>query len=582
MKKGVSFLLALSLLLGLTACGGKEKDAWDAGPIYSAETLDYTSEQLRVLGGCAIGDSFYLMDTTAERLASGLTMRDVDRLQRVSPEDGAAQPLPAYQTADASEAQRKFIWSSVLRLGADETLCQTMKLSNTTYDLPEDFDEENGDWNPYTTKNWQGWVLRRLDTEGRELFRFEEETVSLEDRLEIGSISDLMMDGDGEIAVIGETGVAVLNMDGALRFTLPVEEPEFLNCSYRLILMGDGGVGMAECAAEGGRCYIRLRTINKETRDWGKKYLLPDLGGVFDGAGDVLFYYLAGDEMRAWKEDTQDAGKGETVLNWVNLGIDASQVSTFAAEDGGRLLALIEERDAFGFADSIDGEQELLLLTATEKPDRKVLTYASLGILNDERAAILEFNRTNPDYQIVVKDYADYSPNASREDAIMRLATEIGAGKIPDILVIEDMPVEQWGASGLLEDLWPWIDKDPDISREDLMERVLQAMEMDGKLYDISDTFYMDTVLGPKDIVGEQMTWTPEEMEAALAKMPEGCIGIDMGGVELLLNILCLDWGQFVDWEKGACSFDSEDFKSLLKFCGQYPQSVPDRFNISP
>ena len=37
----------------------------------------------------------------------------------------------------------------------------------------------------------------------------------------------------------------------------------------------------------------------------------------------------------------------------------------------------------------------------------------------------------------------------------------------------------QWGAKGLLEDLWPWIDKDPEISREDLMVRVLEAAEID-------------------------------------------------------------------------------------------------------
>ena len=41
MKKGVSFLLALSLLLGLTACGGKEKDAWDGGLVYLSEPVDY-------------------------------------------------------------------------------------------------------------------------------------------------------------------------------------------------------------------------------------------------------------------------------------------------------------------------------------------------------------------------------------------------------------------------------------------------------------------------------------------------------------------------------------------------------------
>lgn len=574
-KRSLALLLTLAMALGLTACGGKEEEAWDGGPVYMAEALDYTSEQLRIMSGCAVGDSFYLVDIAPEKLASGPTRRDVDRIQRISLEDGAAQPLPAYQMADTSEAQRKYILSSVLRPGTDGTLWQTMKLANATYALPEGFDEENGDWEPYKTKNWQGWVLRRLDTEGRELFRFEEEAAALESRLGIGRISDLLMDGDGEIAAIGEKGAAVLSMDGALRFTLPVEEPEFINYPPRLILMGDGGVGMAEYAVEGDSHHIRLQTIDKDARSWGRKYLAPAFGGVFDGTGDVLFYYLAGDELRTWREDTQDAGKGETVLNWANVGINAKHVSIFAAADGGRLLTVTEDRGEFDFDTGVDGEQELFLLTAAEKPDRKTLTYATLGIQNNvERAAILAFNRTNPDYQIVVKDYTDYSPNASREDAIMRLAAEIGAGKAPDILATENMPVEQWGASGLLEDLWPWIDQDPDISREDLMERVFEAMEVDGKLYEVTDSFRFWTLMGAKELVGDRMSWTPADMETALAKLPEGSIGIDEGGTALLLNILNLDWSQYVDWGSGTCSFDSEEFRDLLEFCGGFPESA--------
>ena len=577
MKKSISLLLALVIVLGLTACGrNTEEDDRDNSEVYLSEPVDYAADMDRVKGACAVGDTVYFSGIATTKLVSGQTRQDVDRLLRIPKEGDAAEALPGYQPVDASEAQRKFIATLTLRLGTDETLWQTARISNMRFALPEGFDEEHEDWNPYKTGSSQNLVLRCLDKDGRELFRFEEETAVLEERLGIGRISDLVMGGDGEIAALGETGIAVLSMEGAVRFTLPMEEPEIVNYPPRLILLGDGSVGMAEFVPEGNDAYIQLQIINKETRDLRKKYLLPAFGGVFDGAGDVLFYYLAGDELRAWKEETQDAGEGETIINWVNVGADATQLTHFAAADGGRLIAVTEDKGELYFASSAEGEQELLLLTEAES-DRKTLTYATLGLWGDDRKAILEFNRANPEYQIVVKDYTDYSPNGSREDAIMRLATEIGAGKVPDLLVIEDMPVEQWAAAGLLEDLWPWIDQDPDIGREDLMERVFQALEIGGKLYEISDTFSMSTVFGRKDVVGDRMTWTPEDMEAALAKMPEGCIGIDEGGVELLLNMLCLDWGQFVDWEKGTCSFDSDVFKSLLAFCGRFPESMSGR-----
>ena len=42
-KRSLALLLTLAMALGLTACGGKEEEAWDGGPVYMAEALDYTS-----------------------------------------------------------------------------------------------------------------------------------------------------------------------------------------------------------------------------------------------------------------------------------------------------------------------------------------------------------------------------------------------------------------------------------------------------------------------------------------------------------------------------------------------------------
>ena len=130
----------------------------------------------------------------------------------------------------------------------------------------------------------------------------------------------------------------------------------------------------------------------------------------------------------------------------------------------------------------------------------------------------------------------------------------------------------QWGAKGLLEDLWPWIDKDPEISREDLMVRVLEAAEIDGKLYEVTDSFQIRTIAGARSVVGDRYTWTPEDMWEALEKLPEGCIPMRAKSQsEVLLDLLQMDWSRFVDWKKGSCRFDSKEFRELLAFCGSVP-----------
>ncbi len=48
----------------------------------------------------------------------------------------------------------------------------------------------------------------------------------------------------------------------------------------------------------------------------------------------------------------------------------------------------------------------------------------------------------------------------------------------------------------------------------------------------------------------------------------------DRSGV--LLGLMQMDWDRFVDWEKGNCRFDSEEFRELLEFCGSFPAAGSD------
>ena len=54
-----------------------------------------------------------------------------------------------------------------------------------------------------------------------------------------------------------------------------------------------------------------------------------------------------------------------------------------------------------------------------------MLTYAAFNLDSTERAAILEFNQTNPEYMITVTDYGQ-SGNGDASGGMTRLLTEIG------------------------------------------------------------------------------------------------------------------------------------------------------------
>ena len=198
-----------------------------------------------------------------------------------------------------------------------------------------------------------------------------------------------------------------------------------------------------------------------------------------------------------------------------------------------------------------------------------------MNLSSSDRSRIAEFNRNSDKYRIEVTDYAKYNTDDDPTGGMSRLSTEIIAGTIPDILSTSGMPLEQMGARGLLEDLWPYIDGDTELGgREALMTRVFDAAsDREGHLYQVFSFFYINTALGASSAVGDRMRWTVADLEDALANMPEGCaIFSDRDTAPRVLNdILRRNLTDFVNWETGECSFDNDEFRSLLQFCARFP-----------
>ena len=74
----------------------------------------------------------------------------------------------------------------------------------------------------------------------------------------------------------------------------------------------------------------------------------------------------------------------------------------------------------------------------------------------------------------------------------------------------------RFGAMGMLEDLWPYIENDPDLGREAVMDRVLECAEQDGKLYTVFNSFGINTVVGSTAVVGDRTSWTLDDLRTAL------------------------------------------------------------------
>lgn len=232
----------------------------------------------------------------------------------------------------------------------------------------------------------------------------------------------------------------------------------------------------------------------------------------------------------------------------------------------------------------------LLLLTACQdvaadgnstapSPIPATLTYATLSADSVDWDSIRIFNKTHPAIQIEVKDYSVYNEGeGSMHRGLERLLAEMTSGQIPDIFdfgggsdSLGRLPYQQLVKKGYLEDLWPYIEKDPDLGRERLMEAPLKAAEVNGGLYMVFEKVWINTVLGPERLVGNRYSWTLDQLMDTFASMPEGATILQYFCDKKDIFRLSANVDNYIDWVTGQCNFDCDSFRSVLEFSNSFP-----------
>ncbi|MEG1661688.1 MAG: extracellular solute-binding protein, partial [Clostridiales bacterium] len=258
------------------------------------------------------------------------------------------------------------------------------------------------------------------------------------------------------------------------------------------------------------------------------------------------------------------------LVNWINSDIDSDKLGNIMILPDGRVLCVSHNYGMNG-----NSKSEFIILTKTDsaqiKPKTK-LTLATMWMSSELRGAVLQFNKTNQDYRIEVQDYSEFNTKDDYEAGRLKLNTAIISGNVPDLVDVNQMPMQQYVAKGLMEDLYPYIDKDTEVSRDDLVQSVFRSLEINGGLYQVSPSFSVSSVVGATSLVGPDMGWTIDDLMAVREKMPEGNTVFNYLTRDSMLYSMCVfGMDDYVNWETGECHFDSDTFIKMLEFANTFP-----------
>lgn len=260
------------------------------------------------------------------------------------------------------------------------------------------------------------------------------------------------------------------------------------------------------------------------------------------------------------------------LFNCDEVGLYAMDVEAFCGIGNGQYLGLEYNPSA---AD--EGGQYLFWLTPAEGnlSEKRIIRVAGSrsSILS---MAIRDFASMYPEYQV---EYVDYDA-LHGEQAEQRLLMDMLYGECPDLLFVNGLPFEQYARQGLLEDLYAYLDADEALSREDLTQNLLCALETDGALYCLPQTYLLDTAVGLQETVGEKEGWSMTAfLDTAQAHPEITSIFAQEDGQGMLELLLLHAPGTFVDYEAAEARFDSPDFLRLLALAEAQkgPEAEPGR-----
>ncbi|WP_026526533.1 ABC transporter substrate-binding protein [Butyrivibrio sp. VCD2006] len=262
------------------------------------------------------------------------------------------------------------------------------------------------------------------------------------------------------------------------------------------------------------------------------------------------------------------------LLNFVDSDIDTYGVSQLAPISDTEFVALIPTEDM---------NYNLTYLTKVDPKtvsERKQIILGCNYIDYDVRAQIIKFNKQNDEYRVVISDYSKFDSDSDMSGGANKLNTDIVSGNAPDILVLDsDMPVDSYISKGLFEDMTNYFKNDPELSKIQYMDHVMEAFKTDGKMYKLIPSFYVETVVAPKSDVGDDdYTWTIDELEKLVKEknIEHKNIFGPLTRDDVLEMALSLSGSQYIDWSTLTCSYDSDAFIHLLEFVNEFPEELEE------
>lgn len=406
------------------------------------------------------------------------------------------------------------------------------------------------------------WLLLFSQNEGKYIYTViqADESGNVKTKLDITTALELDDDDQVEKMLIGNSGkpvvvtdkkIVMLDADGN-KLGEAIPDAGYVQS---VAFSKNGDVLSADVSDNG----ITISAMNQKTFQWEKYQKIEgdatlSNNVLMDGAA-YDFYYR--DNLGIYGYD-ENSKKIKKVLDYAASNIYTENTGSICPIDEKRMLGIADARTSDG--------AKLILYTKVEPEnveDKQVVTYGAIQLDTNMKNAIAEFNRSNSQYYIQIKEYYKESEPETK------LALDLVSDNAPDIIDISGQSVEKYIEKSVLEDLTSYFEKDDDVGIDKMIPSVAEAIKTDGEYYYVTPGFRIAALAGKASVVGEAAQWNIDDVMQMMKKYPDAQLLYNNRQLDLLNLFLAQGTSSFVNWKEGKCSFDQERFRNLLEFCAQ-------------
>lgn len=219
-----------------------------------------------------------------------------------------------------------------------------------------------------------------------------------------------------------------------------------------------------------------------------------------------------------------------------------------------------------------DYEIELLIfnnIPAEKNADKKPITIGGYGVSTSLaiKWAVYNFNTSQDDYRIFLDDYwkeYSYTSGIEAQAQIVKLIKYFNEGNSPDIYYGTNFDYRYMYNAGLVVDMLPIMEKDPDFNIDSLVPSIKDAITKNGVCYQIFSAYYFDGDFGlKKNFNKKDVTYLSVD---AMAKIKGISVRGDMPAAEFADQIIRYSLGDLIDRSSGSHVLSVDELKDIVEY----------------